>query len=302
MFDDERNQENPQDELSEEEQFAAYVESTKDEAPEPEQEEPKSEGEPEPEAAQTQAPQKPSNIVDELPEEWRERVRLEIDAREKNIRDLDNRYKAQAGQLAPTQRKLAELERQLSEAKKRQEEKPAGMSQSNWERYKSEFGEESQAIEELVNPLRDQLKFATETLAELQAERQFEQATQALAKEHPDWDKYDADPVFGEWFDAQGDVIKEMFPEGQRADPGKVSWLLSQFKRDEQLAELWDKSQGQPAPAANPAAQAVVNKRQQQKQDVSIRSKPPQSAPAGRANAALDDEEAAYAAYVAANP
>lgn len=300
MVEEERNQENPQDEeLSEEQAYAAYVEQqTKEPEPEPKPEETEKPEEPK---AQTPAPQ-PANLVDELPEEWRERVRQEIDEREKRIRDLDNRYKAQAGQLAPTQRKLADLEKKLRDAEKRQAEKPAGMSQSRWEQYKNEFSEESQAIEELVNPLRDQLKTATERLAELQAEREFEQATQELAKEHPDWDKYDADPVFGQWFDAQPDVVKQMFPEGQRANPAQVSWLLSQFKRDEQMAELWEKSQGQSAPVVDPKAQSVVQKREQQKQDVSIRTKPPQSAPTGRRNVALDEDEAAYAAFVAAHP
>lgn len=302
MVEDERNQENPQDDLSEEQEYAAYVESTKAAAEtEPEETEEPEQTESE-EQAQTQAPPKPGNLVDELPEEWRERVRQEIEAREKSIRDLDNRYKAQAGQLAPTQRKLAELEKKLSEANKRQAEKPAGMSQSNWDRYKQEFGEESQAIEELVNPMRDQLKAATEQLEEIRAERDFERATQQLAQEHPDWDKYDSDPVFGEWFDSQSDVVKRMFPEGQRADPGHVAWLLTQFKRDEQMAELWAKSQGQPAQVADPKAQAVAQKRQQQKQDVSIRSKPSQSAPTGRGNAPLDEDEAGFAAFMAANP
>jgi len=297
----EGNQPNP--ELSDEDQFAEFLKQSEEQAqPEPEQEPTAAEPEkPDPEV-QTQAPPKPGNLIDELPEEWRERVRQEFEAREQKIRDLDNRHKAQMGQLAPTQRKLAELERQLSEANKRQESKPAGMSEGAWARYKKEFAEESQAIEELVNPLREQLKTATEQLAEWRQEKEFAEATQALAKEHPDWQQLDNDPVFGEWFDAQPPQVKRMFPEGQRADPADVAWLIREFKRAEQMAEILEKS-NQPAPAqADPKASAVAARREQQKRDPVVGIRTGQSTASGRRNATGDSEEDAFAAYLAENP
>lgn len=298
MTGEERNPTNAQDDEAD---FAAFLKAA-DEAPEPKQEEEQQEEAPK-EAAQTQA-QVEDDWLDKVPDDVRERVRQEIDQREAARRDYENRWKAQSGQLAPTQKKVAELERQLREANQRQaQDKPVGMSDTAWTRYKREFAEESQAIEELVNPLREQLKSATEQLNEWRQEREFSEATQKLAKQHPDWQKLDDDPVFGMWFDAQPDQVKRMFPEGQRANPDDVSWLVSEFKRAEQIAVILEGQQQQPTVTASPKAQAAVARREQQKRDPITAIRTGQSAPTGRRNATGSyPGEDEFAAFLEANP
>lgn len=300
------NPTNP-DELSEEDKFAEYLKQSEDDEQaaanaEPEQE-PETPAEPAPVAAQTQAPPSPGNLIDELPEEWRERVRQEIETREKAARDFENRWKAQSGQLGPTQKKLAEVERQLRESQAKQTAaQSAGMTEDAWARYEREFPEESAAFKARLNPLQEQVQTMAQQLAEWKEEREFNQAAQQLAKEHPDWQELDNDPVFGEWFDAQPDVVKEMFPEGQKANPRNVAWLVGEFKKAEKMAELWEKSQ-QPAPAqASPKATAVAARREQQKRDPTTAIRTGQSAPQGRVNATGDSEEDEFRRYLAENP
>lgn len=305
----EGNQQNP--ELSDEDQFAEYLkqaeeaeqaEAEKEPEQEPEQEA-ETPAEPAPVAAQTQAQPAADDWLAKVPDDVRERVRQEIETREKAARDFENRWKAQSGQLGPTQKKLAELERQLRESQAKQTAaQSAGMTEDAWARYEREFPEESAAFKARLNPLQEQVQTMASQLAEWQQEREFNAAAQQLAKEHPDWQELDNDPVFGEWFDAQPDVVKEMFPDGQKASPKHVAWLVGEFKKAEKMAELWEKSQ-QPAPAqASTKATAVAARREQQKRDPITAFKTGQSAPTGRRNATGDSEEDAFAAYLAENP
>ena len=300
------NPTNP-DELSEEEKFADYLKQSEeadqaDPEPEPEQE-PETPPETAPVAAQTQAQPAADDWLAKVPDDVRERVRQEIETREKAARDFENRWKAQSGQLGPTQKKLAELERQLRESQTKQTAaQSAGMTEDAWARYEREFPEESAAFKSRLNPLQEQVQTMASQLAEWQQEREFNAAAQQLAKEHPDWQELDNDPVFGEWFDAQPDVVKEMFPEGQKVSPKHVAWLVGEFKKAEKMAELWEKS-NQPAPAqASPKATAVAARREQQKRDPTTAIRTGQSAPQGRVNATGDSEEDEFRRYLAENP
>ena len=301
----EGNPTNP--ELSDEEQFAEFLKQSEeaDQAEadaEPEQE-PETPAEPAPAAAQTQAQPAADDWLAKVPDDVRERVRQEIETREKAARDFENRWKAQSGQLGPTQKKLAELERQLRESQAKQTAaQSAGMTEDAWARYEREFPEESAAFKSRLNPLQEQVQTMASQLAEWKEEREFNAAAQQLAKEHPDWQELDNDPVFGEWFDDQPDVVKEMFPEGQKANPRNVAWLVGEFKKAEKMAELWEKSQ-QPAPAqASPKATAVAARREQQKRDPTTAIRTGQSAPQGRVNATGDSEEDEFRRYLAENP
>lgn len=302
----EGNPTNP--ELSDEDQFAEFLKQSEEAAQAEADAEPEQEGETPsetaPVAAQTQAQPTEGDWLASVPDDVRERVRQEIETREAAKRDFENRWKAQAGQLAPTQKKVAELERQLRDSQAKQTAaQSAGMTEDAWARYEREFPEESAAFKSRLNPLQEQVQTMASQLAEWQQEREFSQATQQLAKEHPDWQKLDDDPVFGEWFDAQSDVVKDMFPEGQKASPKHVSWLIGEFKKAEQMAELWEKS-NQPAPAqASQRAQAAVARRETQKRDPVVGIRTGQSAPLGRKNAAgAYPGEDEFAAFLQANP
>lgn len=309
---DERNQSNPQqdDGLTDDERdFATFLkaseEAKKEEAPQaPEaQDEPEAPAEPKAQTpAQVETKPPADDWMASLAEDVRERVRQEIEQREQQARKFEAQWKAQRGQLAPTQQKLAELERQLAEAKKAQP-KPEGMTQTQWDRYQKEFPEDSQAFLDLVTPIKEELRQTREQLAEIANERQVAAAVTELSKLHPDWQTYDTDPVFGEWFDALDPIVKDQFPEGGTQDPRKVAWLISQFKRDEQMAELyWQSQQAQTAaPVVSAKAAQVVAKRDQQRKDPALGIKSGQSAPVRR-NGPVDPDEEEFAAFLQANP
>ena len=301
---DERNQQNPQDE--EEGQFAEFLKQF--DGDKPTEQEPKQEAAPEAQD-QTQPPAKqepeqPKDWTEELPEQFRERVRQEITEREQRAREMESRWKAQAGQLAPVQRKLAELER-LQKQVQQQPQKtanPGGLSDEAWERYKQDFPEESRAIEARLNPVAEQLRTVAEELAYLKRERETERAFEAVREQHEDFDEIDNDPVFGLWMNdvkASDPIVARMLEKG-RLDASEVSWLVTQYKRDLALANSLTQQSQPAAPAPNPRAQAAVDKRQQQKRDVPIRQHG-QSARSG-ANAPVDPDEAEFAAFLEANP
>lgn len=303
---DERNQVNPQ-EGDEEKQFEAFLKQfdgdDKQVQEQPKEQEREEEGEAQPHAKQE--PEQPKDWTDELPEQFRERVRQEILEREQRARDMESRWKAQAGQLAPVQRKLAELERLHKQAGVAQKPagNPGGMNDADWERYKKEFPEESRIIESRLNPVAEQLRTVADELAALKRERETERAFESVREQHEDFDEIDNDPVFGLWMEdvkASDPIVARMLGKG-RLDAGEVSWLITQYKRDLALANSISQQQQQSAVSApNPRAQQAVDKRQQQKRDVPVRQQG-QSA-RGSANAPVDPEEAEFAAFLEQNP
>jgi hypothetical protein len=92
-----------------------------------------------------------------------------------------------------------------------------------------------------------------------------------------------------------------LFPEGERANPADVAWLLTEFKRAEEIAKILEGQQ--PAVTASPKAQAAVARREQQKRDPVVGIRTGQSAPTGRRNATGSyPGEDEFAEFLAANP
>jgi len=304
---DERNQQNPQQQ-DEESQFAEFLKqfdgNDKPKEPEPEQQEEQPEAQEQAQPPAKQEPEQPKDWTEELPEQFRERVRQEIQEREQRAREMESRWKAQAGQLKPVQQKLAELERLQKQQAPAQKPtgNPGGMSDADWERFKQDFPEESRAFEARLNPVAEQLKTVAEKLAALERERETERALEAVREQHEDFDEIDNSPIFGMWVKdvkESDPIVARMFEKG-RLDASEFSWLITQYKRDLALANSISQQSQPAAPAPNPRAQAAVDKRQQQKRDVPIRQHG-QSARSG-ANAPVDPDEAEFAAFLEANP
>lgn len=314
---DERNQQNPQ-QLSEEEEFAAYLKQ-QEEAEGKQGQENQAEEEPEQQEVpqnQAQPPAKqeqeqPKDWTEELPEQFRERVRQEIAAREKAAKQYEAQWKAQTGQLAPIQRKLAEYERREREKSQAQQkqENPGGMTNAEWERYKREMPEDAKAIEAglnaKLNPLGEQMRSIAERLEAFERRQQLQDALDQVREVHEDYDEIDNDPEFGVWLQAmreQDPFVSKMTENGRRPSPDELIALIGYFKRDRELVTRLQREQQPAAPqiAPDPKAQVAVQKREQQKRDTPVRQHG-QSA-RGRPNAPVDPEEAEFAAYLERNP
>ena len=314
---DERNQQNPHDGMSEDEKaFAEFLAQTEQQKAQPpadsqqeeeevEQEEQAPEGQAQPPAQEPPKQQEPEDWTAGIADEaLRERVRQEIAQREENARKaaeaarkFEAQWKAQAGQLAPVQRKLAELERAQ---KQKPAENPGGMNDAEWERYKREWPEESRVLEARLNPLAEQLRQMNEKLAAIEQEREASRAIESVRAEHEDYDEIDNSPEFAAWVDAMQThpIFGPILAQG-RLSPQQGSALIHEFKRDQAIAHFSQQKQEAP-PAPSARATAVLGKREQQKRDIPI-GNGGQSA-RSRSNAPVDPEEAEFAAFLAQNP
>lgn len=304
MTGDERNPTNAQPEvLDSEAEFRAYLNANEDE-PEveaaPPAPEPKQEAQP-PAPPQQPAAPKPF-AVDELPEEWRERVAKELAQREQAAIDFENRWKAQSGQLKPTQIKLAETERQLREMQAKLPalgQKPAGVSNAEWDEYERNFEQDAKAIGSRINPIETQLQTMAQKIAQWEA-REVEAASFSTVQAvHPDVDEIKERPDWNPWLNDifQRDEIAAGIISKARAGvdptPAEGIWILNRYKEDAANADLYAEletlraqvSGNTQQPAADPKAQAAVARRNQQRQDPAIGIKTGQSAPMGRRNA-----------------
>jgi hypothetical protein len=222
---------------------------------------------------------------------------------------MEQRWRAQHGQLAPAQRKLAELEAQLREARAASEQaKPK--QPDRLDRYREEFPEEARLIEEALSPLQQQLSKAEQRLEEQakfieneRGRREAEAAKSEVLRVHEDFEQIDKSPEFDAWLkavsevDANGnpvDPIMHGILSKQRVSGAEGVWLVTQYKRDLALAEMHGRmQQGQPV-TVNPATQ---QRRETAKQDLPVRQTR-QSSSNRRPNVATDEAEAAFAAFL----
>lgn len=121
-------------------------------------------------------------------------------------KDYEDRWKAQAGQLAPIQRKLAQRERELQELRTRATQQPMpkpAEKDDRIEKWRNELGEDAEVIDTIVGERVKPLLSETEQLkAELRALREQEARNaelRELESAYPDWrDKLTSDD-FDAW-------------------------------------------------------------------------------------------------------
>jgi hypothetical protein len=269
------------------------------------------------EAAQTteqQAPAEPFPGYAALPEEARKAFDTERAERERLAKEAVenlNKYRAVQGQNAPIQRQNEALRRQIQESETKAKEQAAKLEK--WEKHKAEYPDEAAAIEEMIAPVRSDLESVRQENAQLHAHLQKQQTKaeiDVLSSAHSDWqDKVFGarkdeqkdparlhewfDPVFGEWFFAQHPNVQSLLGSRQAQDN---IYLLDLYDRDVALAGLHE----QPAAMPTPATDAVAARREKALSNTAPGIRSTQSGT--RNAAALDDEEAAFAALTANNP
>jgi hypothetical protein len=218
-----------------------------------------------------------------------ESVRARIEKAEQLERDLAKERSdrlAALNRLQPTQRRLADLERQLAQVSKpaapAATAAPAApdIGSPKWDAWAKNFPEEAEAILE-----RDAKRDATiseleKRLAQLQQtvepklgavdsfvqEHTKSRELAALSEAHPDWQQIvfpqsDDDAVqlgeavvsrtFGAWLSVQNPVVQQLYGSNSAQDNAD---LLDMFKRDNALAQLHQTAP--PSPEAEAAARA----------------------------------------------
>jgi len=218
----------------------------------------------------------PSKIKgwDLIPEETRNELiqqHLTLKAERDNI---ENRWKAQHGQLRPAQQQLSKLQRELEERNREIAQLKSTVgdgSKSAWEEWQKRFPEDASAVQALVAPLIQQQRALQ---AQIEAQQSFlEDYRSRQAQE--DFERQ-APGVLG-FVKSNADAIKhfiEMAPERQRGviadwlesdDPNDVFAFVDTFRgwatragvklKEDQAPASQSQSQVQPDPAVAQIAQ-----------------------------------------------
>lgn len=280
--------------LSEEEEYELFLsqqdaeEGAKPEdQPEPEAERAAPDKEPEPE---------PFEGFSQLPEQAREYM----DRLQRERGEWEQKWRAQHGQLAPTQRQASELAREKERLQRDLEAQKAliaaeaaknGAFAQKLAKYKSDFPEEAEVLEGVVGPLKQQIEQSNKALQELQSklgeQRQELYVTQqlsTLSQAHPDWQAAYHSEDFAEWKKHAPAAVLEKLGS---MEAGPNIEALSLFKADLEAArKLYEQSRGQ------------TQQRRPSRHDVAPTSRGRQSGLA-RPNDTMTEEEEAYAAWLA---
>lgn len=302
-------------ELSEEDKFAAFLglEDKPEEKPDPDPEPQKTEAAEKTETP-TEKPEEPfpgfsalSEPVRKAYEDAQEKLRQaeqRAQEHEQRFRQRDEEFRALHGQHAPTQKKLAELERQLKE---RDTQIATARPLEKWQKQKTDLPEESEAFEQLVegnvNPLREKVGTLESTVEELRQENArlqhayyVERQQAALDRyckqhEYPDW-RDTIKPENKDFWDWALDANNPLLDDDDRQaigpngyDAMKYAKVLTVFHREKERETL------------RKAQVPKTDRREKAKADVDPDPSKRQS-PQARANGATSDYEAGYAAFL----
>jgi hypothetical protein len=191
-----------------------------------------------------------------LPEDAQQHVRQWQEKNAKAVKDAEDRFNALHGKLAPTQRRVSELERELARQAKTPPQAPTPATpaataptedsffdSTEWKRYAEDFPSDAKVLRasheaqvQAHKATRTQLEQRLSSLesrldqtSQQVASRNVESEVEKLAQAHPDWMEVNASEQFKEWFD------------GWRATQPKS--LRSQFYDGERLKELFNDSE-----------------------------------------------------------
>ena len=178
--------------------------------------------------------------------------------------DYERRWKAQHGQLAPTQRELENLRRKMQEFEKSGTDSNKSKLQDAIARHNEMYPDDSGALSAVAETVDRNSSAIENRLNELQAtiehfknkEYKAEQSD-ILAQYHPDWREIPAEPTWNVWLESLDPEMKELAGSRHAKD---VTKLMSEYKRDKQLAELLFQQEQAAQGNQNPAAPAARNK------------------------------------------
>ena len=197
---------------------------------------------------------------------------------EKRLADMDHRFRSETGRQTALQRRIAELEAQITKAEKAGQEKPPEPADDDLKAAREDYPD-------VVNPLLGRFEALSAEIAamkqndarrvELERQREqlkFEANAETLRRAHPDYVDFVRENAFplSAWAKSQqdGGMTERVLQQNWRdlVDPTAVADVLTRFKQDFETVR----------PGA-PKQTPLTAKRQQQKEAVAAprRSSPP---------------------------
>ncbi len=222
-----------------------------------------------------------------LPEESQALVRQHME-RASRVQELEkaawqaeNDRRATVGKLAPTQRELEEAKKKLREFEEKQTTASRSGARDVLDRFRKQYPEEAEAIDAVNSQLETFAEQTQKEKAELlerfeqlekylhlqsqayESTRVVEQARAELQSLHPDYQDIEKDPDWKVWLKAIDPVKQELFERNRTHNAAVIASILTDFKRDRELARLYD-LQGAGAaspttPATKPLARSVAD-------------------------------------------
>lgn len=241
---------------------------------------------PQPNTAQ---PDDPNEWLNSLPED----VRGNVQALVEEHANLQHRYSSVYNRLAPTQRRLSELERKFKEQQDPQTRQPAQNGNASeksvnpqvdeeWERIKESDPVLAAAFERKLKQQQDEfdqrIQRSLQPYQEQSHNQELERETQALLQIVPNAIEVFSHPSYHGWIENQSEAVKRLNSSTKHQD---ALALLRLYDADMQ-PYYQQQSQQQSAPPVNPNAAKL-----QQKRDEKLQNPVPQSA----AKAAPKQEE-----------
>ena len=191
--------------------------------------------------------------------------------------EYEQRWQAQHGQLAPTQRaleqtrkQLQELQTQVQSQRAKQEEIGKTSIKEAIARFKEQYPDEAVPFEALAATVEQHNQKVDERLAALderekkldaliehqEAQLHLQRESQTVSQRHPDWKEIYGSDYWEPWLNAPGNErLKEL---AQSPNASDVVFVFDQIKRDMKLAQLM--AAGEQSQQAPPATTASAKK------------------------------------------
>ena len=201
-----------------------------------------------------------------LPEETRHAIQSKLDDAAKERSELERKWKAQAGQVAPTQQALEQERRARAELQARLKAYEDSKSTANKDKlqatlakFKEQYPEEAdvfgaikEALDESTGKLSSENNELRSAVTEMRAHLFQQQQRAELVEMHPDAPQILNGEKWRNWLQA---IEPELRQYVQSPYARNVAFLIDQYKRDEHLANLLieRESQGQVTPQNPPA-------------------------------------------------
>jgi hypothetical protein len=199
-----------------------------------------------PEAAQPETPtvDEPFPGFSSLSADAQKAAKAKLDELTAQRAEFENRWKAQHGQLAPTQRELEQLRRQLRVMSERQHEQrptPTGAPRLSDE-FRKNYPDEAAVFDAMAGHFDESLKAVRQQNEELRAQLHGVAGTvtrgqqiSTLSQRHPDWQEIDNSEPFKAWLKDAGDHKQSL---ARSSDANDVAEVIDDYKRDLALARF----------------------------------------------------------------
>lgn len=201
----------------------------------------------------------------DLSPEAQKAVKQRLNAADAEKKDYEQRWKAQHGQLAPTQRELEQARRtakQLADRLTEYESRPRGTPPADdvLAKFKERYPDEADALSAVSQHWETQLQALARQNAELRdhvqgvtGTVQRQQEVSQLSQRHPDWQSIDSSDTFKAWLGAAGPHKQALARSNSAND---VAELMDDYKRDFTLAQMLNT----PAQVATPTPSPTTAK------------------------------------------